>query len=124
MVVPAGGGRFDGQDVRDDIDAVLREMPFGRAASGPSTDDLAALAGTAGFDLVDHRRTASELYDESPLAHVERIEQRTWSGLWDLDDEAWALSVQPTIDRLLALPEPDRPRRRTRSHRVLVFARR
>jgi SAM-dependent methyltransferase len=124
MAVPAGGGRFDGREEHDDIDDVLRELRFGRAVRGPSAEDAIALATTAGFDLVASRRTAPEHYDESPRAHVERIEQRTWSGLWGLDADAWARTVQPTIDRLLALPDPDRPRPRARSHRVLVFERR
>jgi len=123
MVVLAGGGRFDGQEQRDDIDEVALEMRIGRAVRGPSADEAIALAAAAGFDLAARERTEPEEYTETPREHAARIEQRTWSGLWDVDDETWARSVQPTIDRLLALPDPDRPRPRRRSHRVLVFSR-
>jgi SAM-dependent methyltransferase len=124
LVVPAGGGRFDGQEQPDDIGEIARAMRIGRAARGPTPDEAIALADAGGFDLVARERTAPEEYGETPREHAARIEQRTWSGLWGVDDETWARSVQPTIDRLLALPDPDRPRSRRRSHRVLVFARR
>ena len=58
----------------------------------------------------------------SMLRH--KIRARTWSGSWDIDDETWARTAEPVIERLLALPDPDRPRRRRRAQRLGVFSRR
>ncbi len=123
VVVLAGGGRFDDHERRDDIDDVALELRIGRAARGPSADDVGACAASAGFSIIGRERTTPDEYAETPREYAARIEARTWSGLWDVDDDTWARSVQPTIDRLLALPDRDRARPRRRSHRVLVFSR-
>jgi len=123
LIVLAGGGRFDGPEPPDDIGEIVAEMRVGRAERGPTADDVVACAAGNGFELVTAGRTRPDEYAESPCEHAARIEQRTWSGLWDIDDETWRHSVQPTIDRLRALPEPNRARIRQRSHRVLVFSR-
>lgn len=53
---------------------------------------------------------------------VRYIEDRIWSFLWDLDERAWAETVQPAIAALRALPEADRPRDRTHRYRLAVYA--
>ena len=40
------------------------------------------------------------------------VEDRRYSPLWDLGDDGWRSVVQPVIDGLRALPDPDRQRDR------------
>jgi len=123
LVVLAGSDRCDGAEPPDDIGQIVVEMRVGLTERGPTADEVVAFAAGRGFELVARERTPCDAYAESPREHAARIEQRTWSGLWDVDDQTWGRSVQPTIDRLRALPDPNRPRIRQRSHRVLVFSR-
>jgi SAM-dependent methyltransferase len=58
---------------------------------------------------------------ESPNEAADRIEQRAWSFLWDVDDATWESVVAPTVARLRALPDPDRPRPETGRMRLAVF---
>jgi SAM-dependent methyltransferase len=91
----------------------------------PDLDEVVALAGATGaLDLVTRGTTRALEYDESPREHAEKIRNLTWSGCWDMDDETWARTAEPVIERLLALPDPDRTRRRQRAQRLAVFARR
>jgi ubiquinone/menaquinone biosynthesis C-methylase UbiE len=62
-------------------------------------------------------------FPQSPNELADLIEQRTFSALWDLDDEQWQRSVVPVLDRLRALPEPDRRRERRLEYPLLVFTR-
>lgn len=59
---------------------------------------------------------------ESPADLIERMELRQWGALIDLDDARFAQIVQPPIDGLRTVPEPDRKRARVGRHRMFVFA--
>jgi len=121
VVILAGASRAD---PRDDIDEATTGMRAGRLR-GPDADTIVSLATAAGaLELVPGDLTRAVEFDETPREHAEKIRARTWSGFWEIDDDTWAQTAQPAIDRLLAMPDPDRPRRRQRSHRVLVFGRR
>ena len=92
---------------------------------GPNTETVLELAAALGsLDLVEVGLTEALEYDESPREHAEKIRNRSWSGFWEIDDDTWARTAEPAMERLLALPEPDRPRRRRRAQRLCVFARR
>lgn len=98
----------------NDVGDILMEL---RAANGRPygvPDDI-------GLAPVHRGPTDFFEFDESPNETIRVIESRTWSWLWDLDDEEWAARVQPHIDRLASLPEPDRPRHRRHSHPLLVL---
>ena len=51
-----------------------------------------------------------ETQEETPLFRADSIESRVWSSLWEMDDDTWHRYVQPAIDGLRALPDPDQPR--------------
>ena len=109
---------------RDDIDEATSSMHAGRLR-GPDADAVCELAaGTHSLELVELGLTRALEYDESPRDHAEKIRARTWSGFWEIDDETWARTAEPAIERLLALPDLDRPRRRRRAQRLCVFVRR
>ncbi len=118
-VVPADAdiGGDDITDAHDDLNVRL-----GRTRDLPEV--VIELATAAGFALDWRGYTDRFEFDESPLQQVTRIEAREWSSLWNVNDDVWARDVQPVIDRLRALPEPDRPRRRHLAHHLLVFTKR
>jgi ubiquinone/menaquinone biosynthesis C-methylase UbiE len=121
VVILAGSS---GQDPRNDIGEATRDMHSGRLR-GPNAETVVDLAhATGALDFVEQGLTRALEYDETPREHAERIRNRSWSGFWEISDETWARTAEPAIERLLALPEPDRPRRRQRSQRVIVFTRR
>ncbi len=54
----------------------------------------------------------------APVELAHHLEQRTWSWLWEVPDDAWAAEVQPVIDALRA--EPDAQRRRPHQNANLL----
>lgn len=82
---------------------------------------LAPRLSGAGFDLVDDVVTDEHHFTESPTARATSIERREWSTLWDLDDATWAELVQPVLDDLRALPDPDRPRDCVHRHHLSIY---
>ena len=121
IVILAGASRLDPTDDIDEAAAEMRSGPL-RGPDADETISLAARVDTLALAAADRTRPLE--FDESPRDYAEKIRARTWSGFWEIDNETWARTAQPAIEQLLALPDPDRPRRRQRSHRVLVFARR
>ena len=77
-------------------------------------------AAAAGLKTVAERQL-KETYPERPVQMAEALEKRTYSFVWDLDDDTWHKMVQPVIDGLRALPDPDRPRQLVQYRDVLVF---
>jgi SAM-dependent methyltransferase len=113
----------DQEEPSDDIGEATRAM-HGQRLSRVDLDTVISLADTTGaLALVTRGLTGSLEFDETPREHAEKIRNRTWSGSWDIDDETWARTAEPVIERLLALPDPDRPRRRQRAQRLGVFVR-
>ena len=52
---------------------------------------------------------------------ADRIEQRTYSWLWDLNDGTWQRHVVPALEQLRGLPEPDRARPATLEYAVRAY---
>jgi SAM-dependent methyltransferase len=88
-------------------------------APGPTRSWAAA----AGFVEAAAGHVEPFEHDQTPEEAARDIEARTTSALWDLDSSTWARVVQPRIDALRGLPEPDRPRRCVRAHPIVVFRR-
>ena len=111
---------------RDDIEPIVEQMRLDlrRTQGRPDTDDIPALAAAAGLTHVRHNALHELTYPESPHEQVARIEQRTFSSLWDVEPAAWQTLVEPAIAALRALPDPDRKRQRSLRQDVDVFTRR
>lgn len=80
---------------------------------GPRPDDpdtVRRLAEDAGLSFVEVADVPGGEFEESPADIADRIERRVYSVLWDVTDEQWRAHVQPVVDRLLAMPEPERKR--------------
>jgi SAM-dependent methyltransferase len=73
-------------------------------------DRLDELAVAAGLQVGVRGETQWVQFSESPLEAANRIEQRTYSWLWDIDDNTWLGVVAPALDELRGLPDPETPR--------------
>jgi len=116
LVVLTGRPRIEAEDMSE-FEAVLDGLRETRRDTG---DAVAQWGTAAGLDLVTRREMMDE-HPASPAEYADVIEHRTFSFLWDLDDETWATVVQPAIDGLRALPDPTRPRRAVHHRDLLVF---
>ncbi len=119
-VLVASGLEGDRPSV-DDItathgDVVSRLRPFPL----PSSEALEGL----GWQVVHDGFTAPLRVDISPAEAADQVEARTWSWSWHVPDETWAAEVEPILEALRALPEPDRARERTLERRFAVLRRR
>lgn len=65
-------------------------------------------APTAGLEVVDVIDLESYEVGVSADEEARRLEERSYSGLWDIDAETWARVVEPAIAALRALPEDQR----------------
>jgi hypothetical protein len=61
-------------------------------------------------------------YEESPAEALRKIETRSYSILWDLDEDRWERHVAPAIEALRSLPDPEKPVLRTSTNRLVVMA--
>ena len=104
-------------DAHGDINVRLRPFP------PPSVDRIVAAAAEAGMRLLHDGFQARLAFDRTPKQAARLLADRTWSWCWNLTDEVWANDVQPVIERLLALPEPDRPRPHWLERRFLILER-
>ena len=121
-------GRFvvvHSRPVHDHDDLV--EATRGLAAlSGEPRDnpEIVRAAGVAaGLGPVLQRPAAPHVSEDSPAELADLMERRTWSSLWQVDDERWRAHVEPVIAALRALPDQNRPRRREAYRTLTVFER-
>ncbi|MGH9025870.1 MAG: class I SAM-dependent methyltransferase [Acidimicrobiia bacterium] len=120
------GGRFVAVAVDPQTDDDIQQAWVGMESLRVRIDTPEAVVGwadAAGFTLVGRDHFAWHT-DESPAEYAKQIEDRSFSCLWNVDDATWASVVQPAIDGLRALPEPDRRRHRVARYPVTVFERR
>lgn len=91
--------------------------------SRPDTADAVVEWGQAAG--LEHRayKELVETHSSAPAEFADVIEKRSFSWIWDLDEQTWNEGVQPVIDNLRALPDPTRPRQVTFRRDLLVFAR-
>lgn len=104
----------------DPVDVLDLAYSFGPAL-GRGWDRSESLAPRLATRRVRHlgdTATDEHRFEETPNQRADSIERRDWSSLWDLDDVAWNQHVQPVVDALRALPEPDR--RRPCVHRYVL----
>lgn len=120
------GGRYlvvPGGFQRDPIDEVLR--PLARALGSRhhlvAPQALEPVAAAAGLRVADVREGAAQEFEQAPSEVVAAVRQRSFSYLWDVDEDRWQQLVIPAIDALQALPDPDRPRRRRNVQSVIVL---
>jgi SAM-dependent methyltransferase len=80
-------------------------------------------AAVAGLSLLEHDWTSWDEFPSTVTEQIAGIEQRIYSSMFDVDDATWARVVEPVLQQLKALPEPDRPRIRRNRHPLVVWER-
>jgi ubiquinone/menaquinone biosynthesis C-methylase UbiE len=118
LVVVSSRGELEPDDV-DTVMVDLHDLLRGRL---DVAGRLVPLARECGFAFVDEIVTEPGTWQEAPTDMIERLERRQWGVLIDLDEQRYEQVVQPVIDGLRGLPDPDRPRTRVGRHRMFVFA--
>lgn len=81
-------------------------------------------AGQVELSLVATVLGESEPYGVTPVKEAQRIEDRTYSVLWDVDDVRWQSIVEPAIDKIRALPEPEVRIKGNTQARIWIFEKR
>jgi SAM-dependent methyltransferase len=104
------------------------DMTAAVAALGPLRDDrpdtaptLDGAAATADLRPAGVAWVASTGFEETPNEFAAGIEERLWSYLWNVDDDTWRTVVVPVVERLRALPDPDRRRAYRLSPRLVAY---
>jgi SAM-dependent methyltransferase len=118
LIITAGRPRRELGDM-DQFDARLGLVREARLRDdGP--ERVQAWATDAGLQLEDRSERVGR-FEQSPSELASLLEERTFSYVRDLDDATWSTQIQPIIDGLRALPEPDRPRPCRAFDQLLVF---
>ena len=102
----------------DEFAAATRSMVALRAARSDAPDAVRTAASAAGLHCHSQQDGSPRTSRHTPAELAELLVSRTWSSLWDLDDDQWRTHVQPAVDALRALP--DQHRVRTQSSRTTV----
>ena len=120
-VILPGGGQQPLDEIGRRNNALERALDPERRRDD-SAERVAALAPAAGFRLqttVDHEWT----WEEAPTAVADRLEARSMSYLWDVDDDRFEQHAVPLIEWLRSLPDPERPIVRRARDTVVVLER-
>ncbi len=121
VLVPGRSGRNAGTDVEVLLDNMWQRLrPAGRA---DTVDRIRSLAAAAGLRVAGHARFHVGPRPFSPDELAARIGDRSYSILWEISEDTWETEIPPLLDRIRALPEPDRHRATGNEYDVLVFQR-
>jgi len=125
VVVPGGGDPPETPDVITALTVDMERRLHGGAFAGPrpSPRRLEALAAESGLTLEGVVSPPTIAYAESPEEAATKLERRTFSACWDLDDATYAEVVAPVVAALRALPYPDQPIQRESARQVVVVLR-
>jgi ubiquinone/menaquinone biosynthesis C-methylase UbiE len=120
VLVVGGQPHTEGSDMSPLYAAldVLRSMRL----RADTAENVRSWGGDAGLEVVEVIET-DERFEQTPADAAQQIEDRVFSFLWDIDDQAWGEVAQPVVDSLRALPEPDRARPFRQRRNIHVFGR-
>jgi len=121
VIVSGASRRNAGTDVEELISTMWRQLqPAGRPDAAPR---LLPIAAAAGLRLVAQQRVWVGPRPLSPAELARRIEQRTFSILWEISEEVWRAEVGPVLAQVQRLPDPSRDRATADEYEILVFDR-
>ena len=120
VVVPATNHERHGDPIGEALSALWRAAdPEGRRRDDEGR--LRELAAAVGLEVHEIRGWPAHDYVESPAEAIEKIETRSISVLWDVDELRWDEVVEPVLADLRALPDPERPLERRSTDRAVVL---
>jgi SAM-dependent methyltransferase len=108
----------------DPVGRPIWDMQRSLDPEGIRADDerrLASLGADVGLRVVEVRSWPLHDDEESPAEALRKVETRSYSILWDVDQERWDRFVLPAIAALRSLPDRDRPVPRTSTNRLVVM---
>ncbi len=109
----------DGDDIHDTTAGLSPGL--GISTGVDRSEELAPFLEPFGFTFEADEVTDEFHLEQTPNERADQYEARVFSMLWDVDDATWARVVQPIIDDLRRLPEPDRPRQKTHRHILSTY---
>jgi SAM-dependent methyltransferase len=113
-------------DTGDRIGRLFQEMWDALDSEGIRRDDeprLRYLAPAARLRVEDAFRGPDLVRRESPAKLIQNIEQRVFSILWDVDEDRWRRHVEPVLEELRSMPDPETPMERPLPFNVVVLER-
>ncbi|GAA1895679.1 hypothetical protein GCM10009687_76540 [Asanoa iriomotensis] len=105
----------------DEFGDLLAGLPGRDRVDTPAA--VLAAATAAGLHTLQSGEVTARSFAESPNQLAEIIENRVWSNLWNVDGAVWATTVEPIVQGLRDLPDPDDPRDRRLPFQLSVFGR-
>ena len=84
---------------------------------------VVAAAEVAGFVVADRRQLRRVGYRSTPREVADGLDAKLWSWTWRIPEEDWQTVAAPTVARIRALPDQDRPRPSDEVTQVLVLRR-
>jgi ubiquinone/menaquinone biosynthesis C-methylase UbiE len=127
VVRPAGQivvSSFDGGSPTSDVGMILEELGgwLGRAGERPdAAAAIIAAAARAGLRVAGRIGYRPSHLGLSPAETLARIATRSWSWMWQVDEQAWARAAEAAVDALRRLPDQDRPRTEPHEAALLAF---
>ena len=107
----------------DDLTRATRSLEPLISERPDAPAEVRATAERAGLSTVAQHPSSPRVTGHTPAELAGLLERRSWSHLWELDDEAWRSHVEPAIAALRALPDQDRVREQSASRTVTVLLR-
>ena len=109
-----------------DLHQLMHRLQSGfRLPERPDREDLVvAAAERHGFEPAERIEVHRDHLLMTPREVAARIEDRSWSWMWAIPDDAWRAAIMPVLADLRALPDQDRPRPGNELVPVLAFRRR
>jgi SAM-dependent methyltransferase len=111
------------ESTTDDVTEALGPLDPMRDARPDTREALDAAAAGAGLEPAGGGWKGPVSYAESPNTVADLLANRLWSYLWHLDESTYQAVVVPVMDRLRALPDPDRPRTYLLSYSLTAYTR-
>jgi SAM-dependent methyltransferase len=120
LIVPATNHEQHGDPIGDAIARLwLAADPEGRRRDDEGR--LRELAERAGLEVEQVRAWPAHDYLETPAEAIHKVETRSISVLWNVDEARWHEVVEPVLAELRAIPDPDRPIERRSTDRAVVL---
>lgn len=110
---------YSDDDPDDEMSAVLGGLRTIRQV-GRGLDPVLSSA-PSDLGLIHSGYTPWQEFSSSPAEQIRLIETRSFSALFELDDETWTRVVDPVLDALRAMPDPQRSRTRRNRHPLIVW---